>query len=497
MLVAIFLKARAVEPTEANVVFVTLIAAGVALGHLLQRLLRWAEGPASTGAIAALPWLAVVLIALPMPDRLTGTGSALGPLKYSLSAAWIAGVIIYGFLLLPPLLREFNPRRLAAGFAALALLANSSISVQPPNESDECDYVAAALALSRTGTTSIYRIVQNGDLRALYFNHLPSSWEYYEYVLKHVKGTNLYSLRMVAYPTLLAPFVAIARHVDTPAARWFILHLPSWIGYAVFVYALALIMARFGAGRRTATVALAGAAPYIYYASNTQPETWLAAGVAWCLYLAMRSREDPALTVRTAVLATALMLLHERMAIFSAVFVLDALMRSPRRMRLIAASAAVFALVLVSYAGVQQFGWPKAPHAYGQGRFFPGFGPWLRVMWDYLVSVSIGIFPRVPLLLVLLFAAPNLGRPGARLGLTSFSVYFFFMTSYPDARDSWPHIRYMVPALPALFPLLDGACNALENKSWGTVVIRLLGGIQILCAWPLLAIPPLWRALNY
>lgn len=470
--------------------------AGALLGLLLSRLLSWAGEPSGASG-ALLPWLAILfaptLFLLP-PGRFDMTGSPLGPAKHIFSAAWMLGVGAYACFLLPPLLREFKPARLAAGFTALALLVSLCLAIQPPNESDEGDYVAAALALSRSGTTRIDRAQESGIIDAYYFGALPSSWTYYAARLRAGEPVNRYSFRMIGYPLLLAPFSHAALLFSTPTARWFVSYLPGLFGYALLVFSLSCWLATYGRRNGWTLTAMASALPFLYFTTNTQPEIWMAAGVMGCLHLACLHRDGRISDLAAAWPVLLLPLLHERMAVFTLVFLLHLLVHSRHRLRLLGFAVPVSLPVLLSFAATQQFHWPThAPHAYGTVPFWAP-ARWCQAVLFHLFSFDMGIFIRVPTLLMLFAAGRRPWPRGSGLGLSLFAAYFLLIVTYPHTFDSWPHVRYLVPALPALLPLLAaGAAQSDETAPARRMIQIFLLGVQQAISWPFLAVPHFWR----
>ncbi len=498
---ALFLPLLAVHAGKTGeglrIALCVLAPAGGLMGYLLSRLIDWAGGD-SRGGWA--PWLCTLPLpaAFFIPPSLSAqVSSPLGPVKYALSALWVAGVIVYGVFLLKPLLSRADPRRIAGGLAALALLVNAVLSLQAPNESDECDYVTYAAALSEGQGARIDEVVRDGTVGRIYFGRLPSSWSYYEYMQMHdpARLATARSYRMIGYPLMLVPVLAVARLSTEPAARWFLLHLPGWLGYGVLALGICLFLSERHAGRAGRAAVAAGLmTPFLYFAANTQPEIWMAAGVSWALLLTSREARERGSPFLLGALLSSLLLLHERMLIIAVPWFAAALFLSHHRTRLCAGALLMLVPAIFSYAATTGFALPHAaPHAYATEPFFDA-SRWARAAWQHLFSIRIGLFTHLPVLwlipLVLVWRKRR--GPLEAVDLIAASVFLFYfgvMITYPHTFDSWPHLRYMVPVLPLFVPFLGSASAEAGGARLGTILIAL----QVLRAYPFLAASLLWR----
>ncbi len=485
-----------------------LATAGSALALLLDRLLRWAHNRDGKPPLSAslLPWSAALFPAAAwlLPESyFARTITPFGGIKYLLAASWLLGSALFSAFLLRPLLAERIPHRIAAGWTVLALLASFATASQPPNESDEGDFIAAALAIAHNGSTLLPPIIDPPVLDDFYFEKIPPSWDYYRFMLRHYpENLNVYSLRMAGYPVILAPFVACASRAREPVARWWIAYLPGLAGYFLLLLALTRILLPHGKAGTIALTAFATATPVLYYPTNTQPEIFMAATVAWSLHLLdeyLAGRKGP---TAFAAVTTMSMLLHERMAGVAVPLLVLAFFFGRARIRLVIASAVFFLPVAFSYAATFQFRWPhQLPHAYGSSsaHFFQP-ARWMTAAIAHAFSIRIGIFMHLPPLLalfglVLRKSAPHPDNTAHRIGMVAFLAYAALIVTYPHTFDSWPHIRYMIPILPLLAPWLADAMKRLLDRSWGLYVLGALIGMQFLLDWAFLAIPQLWRAL--
>jgi hypothetical protein len=287
--------------------------------------------------------------------------------------------------------------------------------------------------------------------------------------------------------------------------RWWIAYLPGLIGYCLLIGAMASIYAdQPGCGARRALLATACMTPFLYFAANTQPEIWMAAGTSWAILLYHRHVNGQSSIVPFAIVTMLLMLLHERMAIISIVLFGMVLWQRSERRRCFIVILIGAVPILISYAATLQFQLPSAaPHAYGL-KDVPFFDAprWLEAARQHLFSIRIGLFTHLPALLLLplgLRAADFLRtHPHAaihRLAGAIFAFYFIVMITYPHTFDSFPHLRYMVPVLPALGILLLPAMERIQRYRWGSSVVFILIGLQIARAWPFLAVSPLWRRI--
>lgn len=449
-----------------------LIIAGVSLAVLCYLLLRWAR--ASRPVVGSLlPWI----FALPIffvhdlpPELYAAAIQETAPRKYFYSSLWIGGIFIYSAFLLRPLVRDFDPRRLAAGFFACALLLSAAPATQPPNESDEGDYVVAAFALLETGKMRVDRVMD--ELDDFYFGHIPATWWAYRERLEKGESVARYSFRMIGYPLLLAPFVFLAEITDAPGARWMILYIPSLIGYGLMMLAICKILEPYRA-RRAGALTMAFALPPLYFATNAQPETWMAAAVAWMIYLLDRRPRGAAIVAMLA------LLLHERMVIFSIPVILLALTRDGRGV--MSAAAIIFPMVLLSYASVRQFVWSaETPHGYARADFVD-LSRWLRMFHHQVFSATDGIIPRFPAIVLILAA---LRKPDFSVLL--FLFYLGVIITYPDTTVA--HSRYLVPALPLVAGVLASGVERV-----GRIPIAILLGAQIVIDWYFLTVPMAWR----
>lgn len=429
------------------------------------------------------------------------TGSIMGPAKHVCAMSWMLGSAVYGMLLARPLLEEFDPKRAAAAVFVPSLLISLALSVQPPNESDESDYVAAALALARTGSMRVDRVVADGSLEQFYFGRLQPTWlEYHE---QFERGTPpyLWSLRMIGYPMMLAPFALLARCAAFPTLRWFLVYIPGLPAYLLLAVALASILRKMSSSCSLAFTATATMTPFLYFITNAQPEIWMAAGVAWMTLFWMRHRDDGASPLPLALTAAALVLLHERMIVIAAPMIFCAAISSSRRGALVGVFLVALLPAVLSYTAVLQFSMPHAlPHAYGfsdEQLFAPS--RWLRAFLAHLFSPSIGMLARLPTLALLFAGLPLLRGAESpstmRTPIAVFAVYFAVIITYPRTFDSWPHLRYMMPALPLLTPWLGATCDRIQARPGGALVIRAAIALQWILAWPFLAVPHLWRSV--
>jgi hypothetical protein len=489
-----------------------LTIAGAALAVLFARLLQWAgdaeDGPPLRAAL--LPWAAALFPALAwaLPETYYRQNiTTFGGIRYLLAAAWLLGSAIHVRFLLKPLTKSAVPWRIAAGWTVAALLVSFPVAVQPPSESDEADYVAAALAVCRDGTTRVRPAVTDGHLADFYFGQTPPNWKYYEFQSEYEpEDLNEYSYRMVGYPVVLAPFVAAAREVHEPAARWWIAYMPGLAGYFALMLALARQLANRGRAGAATLAAFATMTPFLYYPTNTQPEIWMAAAMAWSVYHLENYLEGRSGPFAFAAVTTLSMLLHERMVVLALPLAAIAALRGRERGKLLLACALCFLPVAISFAATLQFRWPEhLPHAYGQesSRFYDP-ARWLEAARQHIFSIRIGVFTHVPPLLALgglflsrrstqLDSAADATRQSAVIAL---SVYALVLLTYPHTFDSWPHVRYVIPALPLLSLSLCEAIERLEFRSWGPRLVAALIVIQLLCDWAYLAIPPLWRVVS-
>lgn len=489
-----------------------LMLGGATLSWLMTRLLIWSNpnrGIPTPGAIL-LPWTGTLILPiifiLPSGEQYAVAGSVLGQSKIAISAAWVLGAFLFATRLLPPLFHEFRPWRLAAGFGAVMLLVSFACSTQPPNESDEGDYVAAALSLIETGTTRLDHIFINKRIHNYYFGHIPSSQSWYDFLITWLpERANRFSYRMIGYPLALAPFLKMGESISTPMIRWWIAHLPGLIGYGLLIGGLSMLLIdrpRQEAGG--ALLATGCMTPILYFTSNTQPEIWMATGTTWAILLYHRHVKGQTSVVPFAIVTMLLMLLHERMAIISIVLFGMILWRTPERGRCLIIMFVGAVPILISYAATLQFQLPtSAPHAYGiEGTRFFDATRWLEAARQHLFSIRIGLFTHLPplLLLPLGLRAADFRRTHPRaaihhLAAAIFTFYFCVMITYPHTFDSFPHLRYMVPVLPALGILLMPALERIQRYRWGAPVIFILIGLQIARAWPFLAVPQLWRRI--
>jgi len=387
--------------------------------------------------------------------------------------AWVSGAIVYGAFLCAPLLKKFDPVRTAGGFAAALLVLSFAPAVQPPNESDEADYIVAALALIHTGSLRVDSV--GPALENFYFERVPATWQFYYQQPNKVK----YSYRMIGYPAILAPFAFVAENITVPAARWLIVFFPGIIGYGLLMLGIARIL--ITSSERALTMLTMGIAlPFLYFATNSQPETWMAAGVAWMFYLSTRLPEK--IVVFTAV-AVSTILLHERMVIFSALFLLYGFFKDKKVGPL---AALFFVPVLFSYASTRQFEWSAdIPHAYGQNIE----RQWLASFNANFFSVDNGLLICF-LPILCLPAARRISRVGW-FGVFVFLVYFGVIIDYPAI--SPPHSRYMLPALPLLAPLFASAYAEMRKSRIGLSPAYLLIVAQIMINVLFLSVPSIWR----
>ncbi len=487
---------------------VILSLAGAALAVALDRLLDWAwrgQERTRSGWWSLVPWgwtiVGVGFLAVPLPFN-DAPGSPLGFYKHLLAMLWIGGVLLYAIPLLAALAADPSPRRAAALVGALALLVAPAPVLHPPNESDEGDYVLAALAWAETGTPRVAAAMESGAMDNFYFGHTPSSWMYYRLKLsRHRADVPQFSYRMPAYPLILVPFVQVARYSPQPAVRWFITCLPNLLGLGLLAAGLARIAGAGPPGAWT-VISLATATPFLYFTTNTQPEILMAASMAWSLALG----QDARTRVRGAALAVLSCLLHERMIIFTGPLVAWMLYEGRgQRVRIMVMAALCVLPVFAAWFATMQFTLPsRVPHAYGDDRLAL-FAPdrWSRAAWMHLVSISIGLLPHVPILCAVPIAAYRAWRRGrstppvlARVGLAIFACYYAVIVTYPHTFDSWPHIRYLIPGLPFLAPILGWATTTLIARRGDRLVLGGLLVFQTLRAWPLLAVPQLWRAIS-
>lgn len=487
------------EPS--GLVTVALTFAGGGLGFLFANLIAWSWHPNTPPRFAELwPWCPALLLPVYFlfPDgRLGLTGSEMGPIKYLFSAGWITGAAVLTAVVMPPLLMEFRPIRVAAGWSVLVILISFSMAIQPPTESDEGDYILAAFAISRTATMRVDQVFCEEVYFRYYARMIPGSMRLYQYIRDtYPFPFYKYSLRLPAYPLILAPFVEAGIRTDTLPVRWWFSYFPGIAAYFLLILAMSKYMDDSGNRDGWVLSVLATLTPFLYFATNTQPENWMAALVAWNLYFAAEAiagRERHAWAVAAATLGMAL--IHERMAIFAAVFFLASLASRRDKARLILFGSLVFASFCVAYASVLQFVWPeRAPHGFGdQTKPFVDLHRWSNAVWAHLVSPKIGVFAQLPALIPVFFARRFL--PAGRIALVSLLLYFLLIVTYPHGLDSWPQLRYFVPAFPLLLPALLAGGEVMRRAPYGLVALRVLLALQWAIAWPFLVVPSLWQAV--
>lgn len=478
-----------------------LYPVAIILGILLTDALYWTGcwRNVRLSAGASIPWLAVLVIAatfLLTPGRHGMTGTPLGPAKLVFSGSFILGVALYSFFFLPPLIARYKPGRIAAGFFFIMTLLAVPISTQPPNESDETDYVAASIALLETGTTRVDVVTRRGFVEDFYFGNLGPSWSYYNFLIIEESPPYRYSLRMPLYPMILSPFTGLGNMTNTPWLRWFIVHIPGVAAYGLLVLAAVSFLKLRQAESPWPLWIFAFSTPFLYFACNTQPEIWMAAGVTAALFFIERSSKSAGHAFAAAIVIAALPLFHERMITISAPLFCFLFYYSPgRRLRISVAAAGIFSLAVLAYLATQQFSFPSAaPHAYGKTQHL--FTPlqWASNVIYHLFSVEAGLVVRLPAFGVLFAGLFRLNSVAEKAGAVCFAIYFMVIVTYPDGRESWPHLRYLVPALPLLLPaIMNGANRILEIKH-GRYVLAGLLVLQLVVTLPFLAVPQLWRS---
>lgn len=481
----------------------TLLPAAAALGILFQKLLLWAgcRNKAELKRGIWLPWIASLLplVTLLMPSSRFGmTGSPLGPVKHVLAGSWILGIAIFGWFFLKPLLKEFHPGRLTAGFTILVVLIALVMSIIPPVESDEGDYVFAAIAIAETATTRVDVVFKSGHYIDYYYTSIPGSNRVYQYVY-NIYGKPLYrnSLRMIGFPLILAPFVKVASGFETPVVRWFISYIPTMLAYWFLMYAILSWIKDYGESDPYTAVVFGTLTPFIYFATNTQPENWLACLTAWCLLLAMRFHNSETISTEPSPIFAAfvpcgLILMHERMAPVAFAFFLYFLYSTKRKTYFFLWSVGLFLLVLISYFSVHQYALPSgAPHDWSLFHF--SFYNIAVAAWAHLFSINIGIFTHLPPLLTVFLAWKMLNRFSIKISLAAFIPYYVMIVFYPRTFDSWPHLRYFVPVLPLFLPAVYMGTKRLLEQKGGQTIMKTMIAIQLLVSWPYLTIPHLWQ----
>lgn len=475
---------------------------GSVAGASLQRILASSRGvvDARTVGGAIFPWCGgLVLVAGFLLPREIAVGAPLGAAKHVISASYLLGVAIFSSFLLPPLLASGNTSRIAAGMTLVALLISIATGIQPPNESDEGDYVVSAIALATTGTTRVDRVVQSGAMRQYYGNNFPSTWRTFERSARAGKPPHSFSLRASGYPLILLPFVALGMKVALLPVRWYVTYLAGLVAFYCYARIVHMICLEFRARSSFTFISSVFSLPILYYVTETLPELWMALGTAACVLLASRAIREavPRETSSAAgILSIGLLILHERMLPVTLVISVWGLVRAPNRTRYLAwalTASAVLAIASASPIAYRVMKWLPGVAAATDGRVFTT-GRIARNALAMLFLPAIGLFAILPSAII---AIPGLlvGNRAVRLGGAIFGAGFALMLIYPQPWDSVPHGRFLIPYLPALIPALTEGERVLDRHPWGRRLCKIALAVQLGVAWPFLAAPTAWRSV--
>ncbi|RMH56640.1 MAG: hypothetical protein D6679_08840 [Candidatus Hydrogenedentota bacterium] len=501
-------------PTKIMIRAGTILASGgFCLSILWTALLAWLFKAETENMIEAwLPWGAVLLpwgIFLFPEGRYGMTGTPLGPAKHFLSAAWIFGTGTATALLMKHTLRETtrpDAKRLISALFFGVFLLSFAVSTQPPNESDEGDYVAAALGIADHGVPRVDGVTREGKMTEFYFGKIPSSFTWYTFNLERGTPIYLWSKRPFGYPLLLAPFVAVASHVPVPMVRWWIAYLPTLFSYAIGIFFLTKMLVELDLFSLPVFIAVGSMTPFLYYTTNTQPEGLFFAivpALMFALERIIRTNADP---FPGSFLATVTPIFHERLGLVGLPFLIAFFWFSRKRRRVLAGLGLGAVPSFLGLAAIFGFSFPHhLPHAYGlKGVHFWEPTRWVRAIYAHLFSVEIGLFVHLPPWLVLLFpwrrrriAGESRCRNEERRLVRSFLwislLYLAVIITYPHTFDSWPHLRYLIPVLPLWIPFWAVKVKVFCGTRRGERIFSLLLGVQLLWDWIFLSVPHLWR----
>ena len=492
-------------PKESNLLLVALLGAGV--GTLLQLLLAWAHSnntnSDSNNAVirgSVLPWFSVLFlfsafVAPPPIQKMIASPG--GPLKYALTLSLVFGTICYAFSFLKPLLAEFNPRRLTLGITVIGLLLSIASGVRPPNESDEGDYIAAALALSHYGEPRVDKAVKSGLMSDFYQGDYPSSWIPYSRQTFNNKTPYQYSLRAPGYPLLLAPFTRASLHIENEHLRWYFVYLPALFLFALLSYICVKYFQPFEKVRVKALSLSIFSVPILYYITNTQPEIFMALCTALCIYLISLKKPKGDSEWLLAILSPGMLIVHERLLPLSLVFFAFGLHKSSKRVRYILYASLAAALVFVTDVNFARTSF-RFVHIDSSTNGMSNqwnFMNWIGIIFSWFTSARTGLFPIAPALLICVFGLSKISRTETKAGLIGVLVYFLTFLVIGAKSTTVPHARYFIPILPCLWPLAAQGCAYLSERQWGEKMFRGLFGIQLINCWVFLAIPAAWRLL--
>ena len=443
---------------------------------LLSLALWWALRRVSP-ATSLRPFLAgaAALLLLPFAPKMH-TANPMGTAKFVFAFAAAVGVLVW----LLEALRPTVSWRVALVFL---LLTSAILSVQPPGESDEADYLLLAESLRTDGDMILNdEFRSDAQVRIL-------GWE------PPLFGDELPKFRadpdLPPRPSFRAPlggalFIPglclqdLVRGVfGSGAPAWLCLYLLPTILLGLAVRSM--VAAAPEDVTKAGLLGILLAPPFFYYASQAQPEALIVLLVALAVEGLIRDRP------RSAALAIALLpLAHYRMGVLSLLLAALLFWRGSRILATVglAIGGAIWFWTAVVLAGGVSPALARLSGGLEFGAPIWGVQNLPAGLYALVASPKVGIVAWCPAVFLVAWGwrertthAPLLAALG----------YLLFMAGYRSAGDSFPYARYMVPAIPLLAPaILVGARRAPR-------VASLLAGWSAVLYLLVTTLPQLWR----